>query len=86
MEKIVKVRKDHSCDCCGTVIEKGTEARYYQVRCPKYDNSLNSEDERQIGVVYFKGWIHADGSICDEVIQKESEQERVWLSENYFNL
>lgn len=86
MEKIVTTRKVHSCDCCGAEIEKGTEARYYQVRVPKYDNDFCNEDERQIGVEYFKGYLHADSNICNTVIEAEEVKEKVRLSENYFNI
>lgn len=59
MDKIVKTRKDHTCDMCNEIIPKAKKAMFYSGRSPKYDNN-----EKQIGIEYFKGYFHLEE--CNE--------------------
>lgn len=71
MDKIVKTRQEHPCEICGFTIEAGSLAEYMEGRSAKYDLQ-----DRQIGIEYFKLWIHKDASECKSgklVTEKELE-------------
>lgn len=53
MEKILKARKNHSCDLCDGIILKGEHYELIKLRGPKYQLSSDPEDDgKQIGVEY----------------------------------
>ena len=55
----IVTRKDHPCSYCEKIIKKGEKAFFYTGRTPTYD-----EDDNQIGIEYFKEWVHADSKVC----------------------
>lgn len=60
----IKVRKDHICDNCNGIIKKGELAVFQSGRYPRYKVGIC--DEEQIGIEYWKSYIHEDTKICDE--------------------
>lgn len=59
MNKLVKTRKEHLCDFCGGVINKGDFAVFSSRRYGKF----NKED-KQIGIEYWKSYTHNDTKEC----------------------
>jgi len=59
MDNIVKTRKEHPYEICGFPIEVGSLAEYIEGKCAKYDT-----EDRQIGIEYFKMWIHKEAIQC----------------------
>jgi hypothetical protein len=51
MEKIIKIKKDRKCSCCGKQRLKGDVMFYYEGKHPKFD-----DDDKQIGIQYYKDW------------------------------
>jgi len=76
MEKKVKCRKDHVCACCEQVIKEGQYANYLSFREPRFAG----DHETQIGIEYFKLWLHIDPDVCDKFLN-EVEKGRVSDSE-----
>ena len=48
-KKIVKIRKDRKCECCGKLHKNGTTMLFGEWKDPKLD-----DDEKQIGIQYHR--------------------------------
>lgn len=58
-EKIVKARKDHKCDHCDGIIQKGEKYLYMEMKNPKYaDSDYDEYEGEQIGVTFDKYRLH----------------------------
>ncbi len=68
MDKIVRVRKDRICDACLKRIKKGELCNFYSGRNPRYN-----DDDEQIGIEYFHGWLHRDSNACMDLLEKTLE-------------
>lgn len=65
----IKVRKDHKCDNCNVVIKKGELAIFQSGRYPRYKDGDQYGNGVQIGIEYWKSYIHEDSSICDKTLK-----------------
>ena len=65
MYKYVTARTDHICLYCETLIKKNEECLFISGRNPKFDNF-----GKQIGIIYYHGWLHSDYNYCYELIKK----------------
>ncbi len=73
----IKVRKDHKCDNCNVIIKKGELAVFQSGRAPRYETDESHGDVfgegPQIGVEYWKSYIHEDSSICDKANKEDPD-------------
>ena len=67
MEKIVKTRKIHTCQCCGLEIKKNSKALHVKERVPIFEE-LDFDIFKQIGITYHNFYYHYENM---EVIKNE---------------
>jgi hypothetical protein len=60
MEKTVKTRANHPCGICGHLIKIGDLAEYMEGKNPKFD-----KDDNQIGIEFYKVWLHEGANKCE---------------------
>ena len=70
----IKVRKAHKCDHCNIIIKKGELAIFQSGRAPVYKEAPIGDpwrDGQQIGIEYWKSYIHEDSSVCDKANERK---------------
>jgi len=65
-EKEVIARADHTCDACLGIIKKGEKCVYMEAKFPRYNPNDDDVFSKQVGIEYYRGWIHPYSMDCQE--------------------